>query len=138
MIPGKLASVLLLAVLLGSASQRVSAQVDSTDTATLLVPAGGCVGHSWGQNGDKLDYSVQLMSLGVPATCDATASVRISKIYVEGACASSRDNSLACAPTLCGSHVTRRICSAACLGRPAVVRTPWHAAIEAMSCFRVI
>ena len=96
MLLGQLAPVLLLAAFLGSAAQLVSAQDNTTSTATLIVTAGGCEGHAWGSHGNKIGYSVLLTGLVVPATCNATSDVRISKLYVEGACASSRDNSLAC------------------------------------------
>ncbi len=96
------ASALLLAVLVGSAAHLASAETNSNTTATLTLAGGGCQGHAWGSHGNKFGYSVLLTGLQVPASCNATAAVRISKLYVEGSCSSSRDNSLACVPATCG------------------------------------
>ena len=93
-----LVPVLLLAAVISlHAAHPAAAASNTTSTVTLIVGAGGCTGHSWGENGSKFGYSVLLTQLNVTGTCNAT-NVRISKLYIDGACASSRDNSLSCVP----------------------------------------
>ena len=90
----KLAPVILLAAVISlHAAQPAEAANNATSAATLTIAGGGCVGHSWGGDGSKFGYSVLLTQLSVATTCNAT-DVRISKLYVEGACADTRDNSL--------------------------------------------
>jgi hypothetical protein len=78
----KLAPIIVLAAVISlHAAQQVEAANNATSAATLTIAAGGCVGHSWGGNGNKFGYSVLLTQLGVATTCNST-SVRISKLYV--------------------------------------------------------
>lgn len=80
--------VFLAAVLL--ALQAVSGATTS-QSAVLTLAGSSCTGHAFTGLSAKYDYNLTLSSLTVPTGC-ADANIRISKLYVEGTCASTRNN----------------------------------------------
>jgi len=82
----------ILAVAL-AAVHFTTAQI--TQTANITLAGLSCTGHAFTGLPAKYAYNLTLNSLTVATGC-ADINIRISKLYVEGACASKRDNSFSC------------------------------------------
>lgn len=68
-----------------------SAAAATTQSAALTLAGSTCTGHAFTGLSSKYDYNMTLASITVPTGC-ADANIRISKLYVEGTCASTRNN----------------------------------------------
>ena len=68
--------------------------VAAQQTANLTLAGLTCTGYAFTGLSAKYSYNLTLTNITVPTGC-SDADIRISKLYVDGACASKRDNSFA-------------------------------------------
>ena len=76
-------AAVLLAIQIGAAS--------TSQSATLTLVGSACSGHAFTGLTAKYDYNLTLASITVPTGC-ADTNIRISKLYIDGTCASTRNN----------------------------------------------
>ncbi len=80
----------ILAVLLLAVGTLANAQQSDVTLASLT-----CTGIAVTGLDAKYGYNLTLVNTTIPSTC-ADVNIRISKVFLDGACASKRDNSFSC------------------------------------------
>lgn len=72
-------------------AHQTAAATATSQSANITLAGSTCSGHAFTGLSAKYSYNLTLESITVPEGC-ADANIRISKLYLDGSCASTRNN----------------------------------------------